>query len=116
MSPEALATLSLRRAESDEYSRPRNLDLWGLRVAWFVVREGVEWSRRICAKYNKKSTAWKCYQNLLHAGLIVEGPEGGIVYDPMPKWEDGEGPLRWLEAVAHVAAGGEPDPDLPRNR
>lgn len=116
MTPEALAVLALRRAESDAYSKTRNLDLWGLRVAWFLVREGVSWTRRVCAKYNKQSPAWRCYQNLIKAGLVVEGPNGGLVYDEMPQWEDGDGPLRWLEAVAHVAAGGEPAPDLPRRR
>ncbi len=109
-----LSTLPLRRAEADEYSEPRNLNKWAFRVAWFVTREGVEWTRRVCSKHNKKSPARRCYQNLLKAGLIVEGPEGGLVYDEMPKWENGNGPIRWPEAVAPVAAGGEPDPDLPR--
>lgn len=112
MTPEALAALPLRRLEADDYSRPRNLDRWGVRVAWFVVREGVPWTRRVCAKYNKQSTPWRYYQNLVQAGLIVEGPDGGIVYNEIPKWEDGDGPLRWLEAMAHVAAGGRPDPEL----
>lgn len=116
MTSNNMTSLPIRRAEADEYSRPRNLDMWGMRVAWFVVREGVTWARRACAKYNKQSPAWRGYQNLLIAGLIVEGPEGGLVYDEMPKWENGDGPLLWLEAVAHVASGGDPAPDLPRRR
>ena len=110
-----LETLQLRRHQADEYSRANHLERWGFLVAWLVLSENVAFARSVCSRYNLESPAWKCYQNLLNAGLIVEGPEGGIVYDEMPKWEEGEGPLRWIEAVAHVAAGGEPDPDLPRN-
>jgi hypothetical protein len=107
--------LRLRRAEADAYSRANNLDRWGVRVAWFITREGVDFARRFCMKFNMRSPARACYMNLLKAGLIVEGPKSGLVYNKMPKWEKGDGPLLWLRAVAHVATGGKPDPDLFRH-
>jgi hypothetical protein len=107
-----LETLQFRREQADEYSAPRNLDQWGVRVAWFVLSEGVAVGGKLCSKYNKQSNAWKCYQNLVNNGIIVEGPEGGIRYTPHPDWEDGDGPLRWFEAIAVVAAGGKKHPLL----
>jgi len=109
-----LETKKLRRQQANAYSDLRGTDKWGMFVAWLVVSEGVVFARSMCLRYNKQSPAWRCYQNLLKAGLIVEGAEGGIVYDTTPKWEGDEGTYRWLEAVAHVAAGGKPDRDLPR--
>ena len=106
------ATLRMRREEADKYSVAHGLDYWGFRIAWFVTSEGVEFTRAVCSKYNKTSPAWKAYQLLVDAEIIVEGPEGGIVYNACPEWEDGEGPLRWIEALAKVAAGGERHPLL----
>jgi hypothetical protein len=107
-----LETLRARRGQADEYATAKGLDQWGTRVAWFVVSEGVSSGRLLCSRYNKQSNAWRCYQNLVSSGIIVEGPEGGIRYTPSPMWEDGDGPLRWFEAVATVAAGGPKHPLL----
>lgn len=107
-----LEVLQTRRAEADTYSKARGLDVWGVRVAWFVTSEGVTLGEKLCAKYNKHSAAWTCYQNLVNSGLIVEGPAGGVRYTPHPEWEQGDGPLKWLEALAAVASGGEKHPLL----
>jgi len=97
--------LRLRRVQADTYAKGRDMDMWGARVAWFVLSEGVATGRTMCARYNKKSPAWRCYQNLVKAGLVVEGPGGGLKYTPALQWEEGEGPLRWYEELAKVAAG-----------
>lgn len=104
--------LRQRREEADAYSVTRNLDKWGFRVAWIALSEGARAARTLCARYNKQSPAWICYQNLIAAGLLVEKPEWGIVYSDNAAWEEGDGPLRWLEALSVVAAGGARHPLL----
>lgn len=107
--------LALRRQQADDYARNNDLDLWGARVVWYALSEGVDFARRACTKFNRQSPAWRSYCRLLDTGLIVNtSEEQGIVYDAMPCWENGDGPLLWFNAVARVASGGEPPDDLPR--
>lgn len=107
-----IETLRTRREQADAYAATKELDYWGTRVAWFVLSEGVSVGRSLCARYNKQSPAWKCYQNLVASGLVVEGPEGGIRYTPDPMWEGPDGPLAWLDALSVLAACGEKHPRL----
>lgn len=106
-------TLRLRRAQADAYAAANNLDMWGTRVAWFALSEGVPTARRLCSKYNKSSQAWLAYSRLRDAGLFLDsGEEIGIAYNPQRLWEEGDGPLLWLNALAQVGAGGERHPLL----
>lgn len=101
-----------RRDQADEFAKVHGLDMWGARVAWFVISEGVTTARALCARYNKQSPAYRAYQNLVTSGLVVEGVGGGILYTPHPEWEQGDGPCAWFKALATVAAGGERHPLL----
>ncbi len=102
--------LRLRREQADKYATERGLDMWGTRVAWLIFSEGVRKSRSLCSKYNKNSPAWLAYQNLVDSGLVIEGPEGGVLYPKNPAWDNEAGALEYFEAVATVAAGGPKHP------
>lgn len=109
------SNLNLRWQQADEYSAKNNLPKWGCRVAWLVVSEGVPVARTACYRYNKASPARACYNNLIDLDIIRDDPtEGpvGIVYTKHPKWEEGDGPLLWLNAIAWAAAGNDVDPLL----
>ena len=114
VSMDLMRRLRDRRTEADEYSSEHDVDPWGTRIVWFVLSEGVKTGRRMASKYNKTSNAWKAYLNLVKAGLVVEEPEWGIVYEEMPCWESEEGTMLWFEALVGVAAGCPPPPHLPR--
>lgn len=115
---ETYARVMKRRDEADEFSKARNLPLWGVRVVWFVLSEGVEFARAAVAKCNKQHPARAAFQNLLDSGIVsdtliaTDGSKGGVLYKSHPTWEDGDGPLLWVAAVAKFAEGGERHPLL----
>lgn len=103
--------LQLRRTEADAYAKAHNFDPWATRVAWWALTEGGNFARRTVSKYGSRSSAaGVCLHNLERFNLL----RGDILaYTPSPEWEDGEGPMSWLDHLIRAAEGKAPPTSFP---
>lgn len=106
----------VRLTEADTHAKAHDLDKWGTRIVWVGLVYGPLGAKRFAQRRSHYTTsrAWRCYCNLVDAGLFSEEPEG-IVYDETPKYETDEGVMLWFDTLCRIAEGGIPIPnDLPR--
>lgn len=111
-SPSALKDLlQLRRAQADAYAEAHNFDPWATRVAWWALTEGGNFAKKMVSKYGSKSApAAVCFNNLVRLN-VLRGDK--IAYSAIPEWENGEGPMAWLDHLIRAAEGTAPPKNFP---